>query len=83
MTIKLGKEERAELVERVRAYFEEERSETIGELAAGQLIDFMLLQLSPYAYNRAIADVRVLLGDAFGRLDDELYALERPTGSRR
>lgn len=83
MTIKLSKEEKAELVERVRAYFEEERSETIGELAAGQLIDFMLLQLSPYAYNRAIADVRALLGDAFGRLDDELYALERPTGSRR
>lgn len=78
ITIKLPKEQKEEIVKRVQAYFEEERSETIGALAAEQLTDYMLKELAPYLYNKAIADVRGLLAEKFGQIEDELYAMEKP-----
>jgi uncharacterized protein (DUF2164 family) len=78
IAIKLPKEQKEEIVKRVQAYFEEERSETIGVLAAEQLTDFMLKELAPYLYNKAIADVRGLLAEKFGQIEDELYAMEKP-----
>lgn len=76
--IKLPKEEKEELINNVQAYFEEERSEAIGELAAEQFIDFMITELGPYIYNKAITDARVLTNEKLNQLEDELYTLERP-----
>lgn len=78
MPVKLPKEEKDELVKRLQTYFDEERSESIGALAAEQLLEFMLRELSPYLYNKGIADARALLADRFGQLEDDLYALEKP-----
>lgn len=78
MPVKLPKEEKDELVKRLQTYFEEERSESIGALAGEQLLEFMLRELSPYLYNKGIADARTLLADRFGQLEDDLYALEKP-----
>jgi uncharacterized protein (DUF2164 family) len=83
ISIKLPKEEKAELIKTVQAYFEEERSETIGNLAAEQLIDLMIKELGPYVYNKALADVKVLVNEKFNQIDDELYALEKPTQGRK
>lgn len=76
--IKLPREEKDELIRGVQAYFEEERSETIGTLAAEQFVDFMLKEMAPYIYNKAIADARTLIGEKWSQTEDELYALERP-----
>jgi len=78
LSVKLSKEQKADLVGSVQAYFEEERSESIGELGAGQFIDFMIKELGPYIYNQAIEDSRKLIMDKMNQLDDELYTLERP-----
>lgn len=81
--IKLPKEEKEQIVRGVQLYFEEERSETIGNLAAEQLVDHMLQLLGPYLYNKAIADARAVVLEKISQVDDELYALEKqPPRSR-
>jgi len=78
MKVKLPKEDKSRIINNVQAYFELERSETIGDLAAEQLIDFMLNELGPYLYNQAITDARAVLHEKINQLDDELYILEKP-----
>ena len=81
--IKLPLEEKAEIIRNVQAYFELERSESIGDLGADQLIDFMIKELGPYIYNKAVADARQLIQEKVNQIEDELYSLEKPTGHRR
>ncbi len=83
LSIKLPKEQKEEIVQSVQAYFEEERSESIGQLAAEQLIDFMIGELGPYIYNNAIEDARMMITGKMAQIDDELYALEKPLRNRR
>jgi uncharacterized protein (DUF2164 family) len=78
ISIKLPKEEKDELIKNVQAYFEEERSERIGNLGAEQFIDFMMKELGPYIYNKAIADSRLLINEKMVQIEDELYTLEKP-----
>ena len=83
MSIKLPKEQKTELAQSVQAYFEEERSESIGQLVAEQLIDFMISELGPYIYNQAIEDTRALITEKMAQIDDELYTLEKPIQNLR
>jgi uncharacterized protein (DUF2164 family) len=83
ISIKLPKEEKDEIVKSVQTYFEEERSETIGALGAEQLIDFMIKELGPYIYNKAIADTRIIINEKNNQIDDELYTLEKPIKNRK
>jgi len=75
--IKLPKEEKEHIVRSVQQYFEEERAETIGNLAAEQIVDTMVQLLGPYLYNKAIADARAVVLEKISQVDDELYALEK------
>jgi uncharacterized protein (DUF2164 family) len=78
MSIKIPKEQKVEIAQRVQTYFEEERSESIGQLGAEQLIDFMITELGPHIYNQAVADARALITEKMAQIDDELYTLEKP-----
>jgi uncharacterized protein (DUF2164 family) len=78
MAIKLPKEQKTEIIKNVQSYFEQERSETIGELGADQLVDFMIKALGPYIYNKAVDDARKLINEKMSQIDDELYTLEKP-----
>lgn len=77
MHIKLSKEQRERLIEEVQNYFELERGEQLGELAAEQLLSFMLDTIGPSVYNYALQDARKMLGDRFLAIEDELYAMEQ------
>jgi uncharacterized protein (DUF2164 family) len=81
--IKLPKEQKLELIKDVQNYFAEERSESIGELASEQFIDFMIKELGPYIYNKAIDDTRKLMNEKMNQMDDELYTLEKPLKNGR
>jgi uncharacterized protein (DUF2164 family) len=83
ISIKLPKEEKAEIIKNIQNYFEEERSETIGDLSAEQFIDFMIKELGPYIYNKAITDARVLINEKINQIEDELYSLEKPIKNRK
>ena len=75
--VKLPREDKERIANSVIAYFEQERSESIGQLGAEQLVEFMLKELAPYVYNKAISDARLLLNEKLSQIEDELYALEK------
>ncbi len=78
LNLKLPKQQKDDLIERMQDYFYKERSEELGALATEQLLLFMLEQLGPIVYNHAIEDARKLLGERMAAFEDELYALEKP-----
>ncbi|GIP23728.1 DUF2164 domain-containing protein [Paenibacillus sp. J22TS3] len=82
LQIKLPKEDKDVIIRSVQTYFEEERGESIGELAAEQLIDFMIGELGPAVYNKAIEDARKVIYEKNSQVDDELYALQKPVQRR-
>lgn len=83
MVIKISREQKTDIAQKVQAYFEEERSESIGQLAAEQLIDFMIGELGPHIYNQALTDARAMIAEKMAQIDDELYVLEKPVLHRR
>jgi len=81
--MKLPKEQRDQIIEQIQQFFELERSETIGTLAAGEVLDFMIKEIGPYLYNQAINDARATVLERMQTLEDELYALEKPIMTKR
>ena len=55
MPIEIPKEARAQAIASLRRYFEE-NFEPVGEMAAGQLVNFFLEEIGPLVYNRAVRD---------------------------
>ncbi len=80
--IKMSREEKTKIISRIKNFFDEERSEIIGDLAAEQLLDFLTGELAPYIYNRAIFDARQRINERFAQIDEDLYTLERPMKTR-
>lgn len=81
--MKLPKEQRDQIIEQIQQFFELERSETIGTLAAGEVLDFMIKEIGPHLYNHAINDARTTVLERMQTLEDELYALEKPIITKR
>lgn len=81
--IKLSKDHKQALVSRIQTYFIEEKDEEIGNLAAENLLDFVLHLVGPHVYNQALADARKLVNDRMQTIEDELYAMEQSEFTRR
>ncbi|HAG00482.1 MULTISPECIES: DUF2164 domain-containing protein [Paenibacillus] len=81
--IKLAKEQRDLLVEEVRHYFETERGEMIGHLAAEGILDYFAATLGPYIYNQALSDCRQVVNERMITLEEDIYALEKNTNTKR
>ncbi|HEY2188465.1 MAG TPA: DUF2164 domain-containing protein [Caldimonas sp.] len=73
MTIELSKEVRHEAIASIERWFREEREERIGNIAAGALLNFVLEEIAPSIYNRAVADVQERLGARVAELDIEIH----------
>lgn len=54
--IELPKEKRTEMISDIKNFFETEREETIGDLASGLLLDFIIEKLAPEFYNQGVYD---------------------------
>ena len=78
MKLKLSREQKEAAVQAVQHYFEMERGEEIGSLAAESLIEYMVEVLGPHLYNEAVKDARTVVAERMAAIEDELYALEKP-----
>ncbi|WP_369903146.1 DUF2164 domain-containing protein [Bacillus manliponensis] len=78
MFMKLTNEQKEKLVENVQQFFIEEGLEEIGRFQAERLIEQMIKELGPYAYNQAIQDARQLVVDKLTNMEEDLYVLEKP-----
>lgn len=56
MAIELTKQEIADIVPSLQRYFREERDEELGELQAKLLLDYVLKEIAPLAYNQGVRD---------------------------
>lgn len=69
----IPKGKKDEMAEAIRGYFETERGEDIGNLAAMMLLDFIMEEIAPAFYNLGVEDSRTYLND---KLDD-MYGIMR------
>jgi uncharacterized protein (DUF2164 family) len=76
VSIELSKQARAEAIASLQRYFEENLPEPIGELPAGLLLNFILEEIGPVIYNKAIGDAQSRLLSRVSDLNGELYADE-------
>lgn len=91
MAIELTKEAKKEAIASIERWFREEREERIGNIAAGALFNFVLEEIAPSIYNKAVADVQERLGARIAELDIEIHEdefgywrkRERPRGGGR
>lgn len=70
------KEERAQIVAKIRQYFQDERDEELGELPAVMLLDFIEKEIGPFFYNRGVREAKSKTLAAFASLTEELDYLE-------
>ena len=69
---------RKQAVASIRRYFKEELEQDIGDLKAGLVLDYVLRELGPTVYNRAIADARAFFEERAADLDGVCYQAEFP-----
>lgn len=72
----LSKERRSGLIREIIAYFEKERGEEIGMLAAEDLLDFFQEALSKDIYNRAIEDAKTTIKQNAENLEIDIDLLK-------
>lgn len=74
--MELPKEIRAQAIASIQRYFEENLDGPIGNLPAGNLLDFFMEEIGPVLYNRAITDAQQRLQQRVVDLNGELFADE-------
>jgi uncharacterized protein (DUF2164 family) len=75
ITLELDKQQRAAAISSLKRYFEE-NLDPIGDLPAGQLLNFFLEEIAPVIYNKAIGDAQIRLTQRVSDLNGELYTDE-------
>ena len=73
MTIELTKAAHTAALTSLERYFQEENGEPIGNMAAGALLNFFLLEIGPAIYNQAIADAQESMQARVAEIDIELH----------
>ena len=76
MTIELTKEDRAQAIASIERYFRENMEERIGNIAASGLLGFLLDEIGPCIYNKAVADAQERLQARVSELDFEVHEEE-------
>jgi uncharacterized protein (DUF2164 family) len=67
--IKLTKENRDDMVSKIKYYFLKEREEELGDLASGMVLDFVIEELAPEFYNQGVYDSQKYMNE---RVEDLL-----------
>jgi uncharacterized protein (DUF2164 family) len=83
MAIALSKEAREQAIRSIERWFELERDERIGNIAAGALLGFFLEEIGPSIYNQAVAEVQERLQARVAELDIEVHEDEFGYWQRR
>ena len=73
MTIKLKPDSQARFIASIKRYCAENFDDEIGDLKASLLLEFVLREMGPSIYNKAVADAQTRIQDAVGELDSSCY----------
>ncbi|WP_088103074.1 DUF2164 domain-containing protein [Halalkalibacter urbisdiaboli] len=83
MYIRLPKENKDKIISKLQDYFYNERSEEIGNLAAENLLDFVLKEIGPYFYNQGVKDAKEVFEQKMLSIEEDILSLERPILTNR
>lgn len=78
MTIELTKEAKQTALASLQKYFEENLEQSLGNLAGGALLNFIVEEIGPSLYNKGVADVQERMQARISELDYEVHADEFP-----
>jgi uncharacterized protein (DUF2164 family) len=73
VAVELGKEARKEAIASIERWFQENRDERIGNIAAAALLIFFLEEVGPSVYNRGVAHAQERMQMRIGELDIEIH----------
>ena len=73
MKLELSLQVRKDAITSIQRYFEENLPEPIGDLPAGLLLNYILEEIGPAIYNKAISDAQTRLQQRVTDLDGELF----------
>jgi len=76
MTIQLTKDHRQALTLSLKQYFAESLDQDIGDLKTSLLLDFVLKEVGPAIYNRAVSDVQDRMQEIVSELDGTCFEPE-------
>ena len=76
MTIELSRQDRLQAIQSLERYFRDNLEQKIGNVAAGGLLGFMLEEIGPSIYNKAVVDVQERLQQRVAELDFEVHEEE-------
>ncbi len=83
MSIELPNDQHREAIASIVRYFQEEREEEIGHIAASGLLRFLLEEIGPSIYNKAVADIQQRMQLHVSDLDIEFHKEEFQYWSKR
>ena len=73
MTIEISQEARKEAIASIERYFAENMEDRIGNITAGALLGFILEEIGPVVYNKAVTDVQERLQSRIMEVDIEIH----------
>ena len=78
--IEFSREEKEQLVAKVKRYFEDQLDLEIGGFDAEFLIDFFAEEMGGAFYNKGLHDARAIVSAKVEEIDDAIYEIEKPMG---
>lgn len=81
--LEFNPEEKTQVVQKVKEYFEEQLGHEIGSFDAEFLIDFFADEVGAYFYNQGLEDAQAVFTRKLDEVSDSIYELERPTEFRK
>lgn len=82
-TIEFNESEKAEIVDKIKRYFQQELDQDIAQFDAEFLLDFFSEEVGAYHYNRGLYDARKVLEEKLESITDAFYEIEKPTDFMR
>jgi uncharacterized protein (DUF2164 family) len=76
MVIQLSDDVRKQAVSSIRRYFDEVLDQDIGDLKGEMMLEFILKEIAPSVYNKAIQDAQTLIQERVTEMDSSLFAKE-------
>lgn len=83
MTIKLEPQARGRFLASIKRYFAEQLDDDIGDLKAEILLEFVMKEIAPTIYNRAVADAQARAQLLVSELDTACYEPDLGFWSKR
>jgi len=80
--IEFSKEEKEILVQKIKAYFNKELDQNIGQFECEFFIDFISDEIGPFYYNRGLEDAQIIVQSKMDDIADAFYEIEKPTNVR-